>query len=242
MNESFLKSSEPTRRDFVLGMAKTCLGVTLMDALAPRASAVPFEGASKARQFATAKNVIYLYMSGGMSHLDTWDEGRRGYLGPTKTIKTSADGVRISEYLPRVAQQAHHMRCINSLTSTQGAHAQGNYFMHTAYTLRGTIRHPAMGAWLKVPGQGNRAVPNYVYMGGDSKHPGGGFFAARYNRSSEQSREGLRTAIARRASRSDNFHSPLGLSANTRCRTSSQHFPVKNVKNYTDMYHDAVAS
>ena len=52
------------------------------------------------------------------------------------------------------------------MSSTQGAHAQGNYYMHTSYTLRGTIRHPGMGAWLNVfqPNTGNSTLPNYVYV------------------------------------------------------------------------------
>jgi hypothetical protein len=90
-------------------------------------------------------------MSGGQSHMDTWDvkEGVET-AGPTKPIKTSADGVRISEYLPNTAKHMHHGTILNSLSSTQGAHEQGNYMMHTSYELRGTIRHPAMGAWLNV--------------------------------------------------------------------------------------------
>ena len=167
---------------FVARTASSLLGVGLLPQfMTGKAGAVPFEDASKLKQIATAKNVIYLYMSGGQSHMDTWDpkEGVET-AGPTKPIKTSADGVRISEYLPLTAQQMHHVAVINSLSSTQGAHEQGNYYMHTSYTLRGTIRHPGMGAWLNVfqPNTGNSTLPNYVYVGGDSRHPGAGFFPA----------------------------------------------------------------
>src|SRR5438445_6308689 len=132
MKDQLLKANELSRREFVLNAAKTCLGVSVLGGFAGRAGAVPFEGSSKAKQFATAKNVIYLYMSGGMSHLDTFGvvDGA-DTMGATKAIKTSADGVQISQYLPRTAQSMHHGVVINSLASTQGAHAQGNYFMHT---------------------------------------------------------------------------------------------------------------
>jgi len=68
------------------------------------------EGSATAKQVATARNVIYLYMSGGQSHLDTWDPkpDNKEVMGATKAIKTSADGVQISEYLPRMAKQMHH--------------------------------------------------------------------------------------------------------------------------------------
>ncbi len=168
-------------------MARTAsgiLGVGLLPYFLPgKSSAAPFEGASKAKQFATAKNVIYLYMSGGMSHLDTFDPKEAGtpVMGPVKPIATSANSVRISEYLPSLAKQMHHVAVVASLVSTQGAHEQGNYMMHTSYALRGTIRHPSLGAWLDVlQGGGNGTLPNHVFIGNDSRHPGAGFFPAVY--------------------------------------------------------------
>lgn len=242
MNESLLKSNEPTRREFVMGMAKTCLGVSVMGAFAPRASAVPFEGASKAKQFATAKNVIYLYMSGGMSHLDTFGVvPGADTMGATKTIKTSADGVQVSEYLPRTAQAMHHGVIINSLASTQGAHAQGNYFMHTGYTLRGATRHPTMGAWLtKFQGKGNAALPGSVVITGDSKHPGGGFFEAAYQPLVlNNPAAGLQNSHKMATLSDSDFDYRLGLSAKLDTGFQSA-YNYKNVKNYADMYHDAI--
>src|SRR6187399_3529283 len=157
MNTELLKADELSRRGFVMNAAKTCLGVSVLGALAPRATAVPFEGASKAKQLSTAKNVIYLYMSGGMTHLDTFGcVPGADTMGDTKVIPTSADGVQIGDLLPNTAKVMHHGVVINSLTSTQGAHAQGNYFQHTGYTMRGATRHPTRVAWLqKFQGKGN---------------------------------------------------------------------------------------
>jgi len=180
MKALLAKADEVSRRDFVLRAAKTCLGVTAAPLFLNGRAQAAFEGASKLKQVPTARNVIYLYMSGGMSHLDTFNpqEGTEE-AGPVKPIKTSADGVRISEYLPLTAQHMHHVAVINSLTSTQGAHAQGNYFMHTSYTQRSTIRHPSMGAWLtKYQGRSNPTLPASVVVTNDSKHPGAGFFEA----------------------------------------------------------------
>lgn len=114
-----------------------------------------------------------------MSHVDTWDPKSGAVMGPTKTIKSSADGVLLGEYLPRTAKQMHHGTVVRSLTSTQGAHEQGNYFMHTSYQLRGTINHPSLGAWLQhFRGVGNPTLPGSVYVGNASRHPGAGFFFA----------------------------------------------------------------
>ena len=52
-----------------------------------------------------------LWMGGGPSHLDIWDlkpdSEKNG--GPFKPIDTSAPGVKISEHLPKVAKQMHHL-------------------------------------------------------------------------------------------------------------------------------------
>lgn len=177
---NFNRLSEVSRRDFVARLASASLGIGLLPAGSALAAG---EGASKARlEKPTAKNVIYLYMAGGMSHLDTLDvKPGNEAMGVTQAIKTGADGIQISEYLARTAPLMKHCALINSMTSTQGAHEQGNYFMHTSFTLRGTIRHPAMGAWLmKYQGKGNETLPGNVVIGNASRHPGAGFFESKF--------------------------------------------------------------
>lgn len=163
---------EPNRRQLIAQVAGSILGVGLL----------PNFFSSKAlatisKKKARTKNIIYLYMDGGMSHIDTLDPKSGDVAGPTKTIKTSATGVQLGEYLPLTAKQMHHGTIIRSITSTQGAHEQGNYFMHTSFQLRGTINHPSMGAWLShFRGPGNPTLPASVYVGNSSRHPGAGFF------------------------------------------------------------------
>ncbi|MFZ4595768.1 MAG: DUF1501 domain-containing protein, partial [Verrucomicrobiaceae bacterium] len=185
-----------------------------------------------------------LYMSGGQSHMDTWDpkEGVET-AGPTKPIKTSADGVRISEYLPLTAQQMHHVAVICSLSSTQGAHEQGNYFMHTSYTLRGTIRHPGMGAWLNVfqPGTGHSTLPNYVYVGNDSRHPGSGFFPAVHSPLFVNNPEnGIKNVKLQPKLTEERFQKRMAF-ADELDKEFRATFPHRNVQAYTDMYDDAIA-
>ena len=143
--------SDASRREFITGAAKTFLGVTAASHLGGRALAVPGENTSALKQVPTARNVIYLYMTGGMSHLDTFDPKpeNKDVMGLTEVVNTKVDGIRLSANIPLIARQADKLAIIRGMTSTQGAHEQGNYFMHTSYTLRSTIRHPAMGAWLK---------------------------------------------------------------------------------------------
>jgi hypothetical protein len=243
MKDTLRLTSEPTRRDFIMRSAQACLGVTVLDALAStRAGAVPFEGSSKAKQIATARNVIYLYMGGGMSHLDTFGVvPGADTMGPTKTIKTSADGMQISEYLPLTAKQMHHGVVFNSMTSTQGAHAQGNYFAHTSYTMRGATRHPSMGAWLtRFQGKSNASLPGSVIVTGDSKHPGPGFFDASIAPLVVNNpAAGLQNSKRLASLPESDFDYRVSLSSKLDAGFQNA-YDYKGVKNYSAVYKDAV--
>ena len=238
-----LHSGEITRRDFAAKTASSLLGVGLLGQSMTSRSFAAFEHSSKLKQVATAKNVIYLYMSGGQTHLDTWDPKPGTETGgPTQAIKTSADGVQISENLPLTARQMHQGTVIRSLSSTQGAHEQGNYMMHTSYELRGTIRHPGMGAWLSVfQGGGNSTLPNYVYIGNDSRHPGAGFFpAAQAPLFVNNPESGLKNIKIQPGLTEEKFNARLRLAdeLDSDFRATFKH---RNVKAYADMYDDAIA-
>ena len=71
---------------------------------------------------ATARHVIFLYMAGGMTHVDTFDPKpqNKEVMGETNAISTTADGIQIGHWLPKTAQQMHNASLIRSLTSNQG--------------------------------------------------------------------------------------------------------------------------
>jgi len=239
-----LQSSDLDRREFISGAAKTFLGVGLAPAasqmLVPTSTMAAGEGASAARQIGTAKRVIYLYMSGGMSHLDTLDvKPGAETQGPTKAIKTSADGVQISEYLPKFAKHAHHAAIINSMSSTAGAHQQGNYLQHTSYEMRGTIQHPGLGAWaLKFMGRDNGTIPPSVVIGGASRHPGSGFFESNFAPVAiGDPTKGLQNVKSRMAGEEFNHRMQL---ADKLSEPFRERYAKKDVRAYTSMYDDAV--
>ncbi len=240
LQSKLLRGDDLSRRQFVARAAGSLLGVGLLPGIFPSPARAVQEAAAAPARAATAKNVIYLYMSGGQSHLDTWDP-KEGVdtAGPARPIRTSAAGVRVSEYLPLMARQMHRATVINSLTSTQGAHEQGTYYMHTSYTQLGTIRHPALGAWLNLlqPGAGNSTLPNFVYVGNDSRHPGAGFLPASHGpffvNNPENGTRGMR-------SQSDRTRARLALAGNLD-EEFSRTFPQRNVRAHTEMYDSAIA-
>jgi hypothetical protein len=171
--------NEQNRRSFMSVVARSLLGVGTWP-LAGRAeqAGLTTHGARGSR----AQSVIYLFMNGGMSHLDTFDTKPGAETqGPVASISTNVPGIAISEYFPKMAQQMDRVAIVNSLSSTQGAHEQGRYFMHTSYILRGTIAHPDLGAWSSVllPRR-NPELPGNVKIGENGGRSGEGFLESRH--------------------------------------------------------------
>ncbi len=189
-----------------------------------------------------AKHVIYLYMSGGMTHLDTFDT-KPGHenQGQTKSINTNVDDLQISEYLPSLARQADKLAIVNSLSSTAGAHAQGNYLMHTSYEERATIRHPGVGAWaLKFKGRMNTNLPGSVFIGGNSRiNGGGGFFEPQFEPLAINDPKGGLKNSKLRGINQETFDSRLELAGKFDQEFQEQ-YDVKQVRAYSSMYDDAV--
>ncbi len=244
MNASLLASDPLSRRHFINQAARTFLGVSAATlAGGNRALAVPGENTSKLKQVPTARNVIYLYMNGGMSHMDTFDPKPKqaDLMGLTETIDTNVDGMQFSNNLPLLARQADKMAVLRSMASTQGAHEQGNYYMHTSYTLRSSIRHPSMGAWLqKFQDRGNPSLPGTVMIGNESRHPGAGFFESRFSPLMiSDPAGGISNVRMSPWFTEDRFNDRLDV-ARKLDRQFAETYDLKNVRAYNDMYTDAV--
>ncbi|MDA0813750.1 MAG: DUF1501 domain-containing protein [Verrucomicrobia bacterium] len=232
---------EQSRRAFMARTAKSMLGVGLLPSLMPNSLLAGLnEGVSGPRK-PTARKVIYLYMSGGMTHLDTLDpKPGSDSQGPVEAIKTKADGIQISEYLPMLAQEMDKVALIRSLSSTQGAHEQGNYYMHSSYQMRGTIQHPGLGAWIqKMDGRTNRTLPASVRIGGGSRGGGAGFMESKYAPLVlGDPNEGLRNSKRRDVTEQE-FEDRL-LLANQFDAAFHERYDQKDVRAYADMYADAL--
>ena len=94
-----------------------------------------------------AEHCIVLFMNGGASQIDTFDPkpGTKNG-GPFAAIPTSVNGVQVSEHLPYIAEQAHHLSIIRSMVSREGNHERARYLLHTGYAPGGAVRHPTFGS------------------------------------------------------------------------------------------------
>jgi hypothetical protein len=227
---------EPTRRQFILRMAQACLGVAVAPLAAPASSAVAAAGGGK------AKHVIYLFMEGAMSQLDTFDpKPGREVQGSTGAIQTAVSGIQITEHFPKLAEQMKNLAIIRSLSAETGAHAPGQYLMRTSYKEIASIRHPGLGAWSqKILGKISKDLPGNVVIGNSTGHPGAGFLDARF----------APVPVGDPVLGLQNTQSPKYLQANQfdrRMKLTSQFdgpferkYKHRDVKAYTELYSEAI--
>jgi hypothetical protein len=174
MKNPYLKLNPASRREFMLRTAKTALGVSVLSGLDNQAF-----GASEpapAGKGGKAKAVIYLYMGGGMSHIDTFDPKTGETKGYKDPISTNASGIQLGGYMTKMAQHADKISIVRSMTSKTGVHEAGTYIMHTGYDPRGTIVHPTLGSWAQhFKGRSHETLPSSVTVGAGTANAG--FFA-----------------------------------------------------------------
>lgn len=144
---------------------------------------------------ARAKRVIFLCMSGGPSHVDSFDykpdlmkdHGKAGRYGgsllksPWKFKQRGNSGLWISDLFPNVAEQADDLTLIRSMQCDQPVHPGAMTQMHT-----GTAQfiRPSLGAWtLYGLGSENDSLPGFVSLSppsGGSRNYGSSFLPAIY--------------------------------------------------------------
>ncbi len=141
-----------------------------------------------------ARHVIFLYMDGGPSQVDTFDPKPRiqrdhGKPFPVRVERTQFNqngailgspwrfsqhgesGLEVSELFPNVARSADDLCVVRSMTSPFSEHTNANYFLHTGLGLSG---RPSVGAWVSYGlGSSNQELPGFIVLNGGLIPPGG---------------------------------------------------------------------
>jgi hypothetical protein len=156
---------------------------------------------------AKAKSVIFLFMDGGPSQMDTFDpkprlttdHGKPLPFKPPTTVFNISDkmlgspfkfqrygqsGAPVSDLFPHVAGCVDDLCIIRSMVADHSEHTAANYFMHSGSGFQG---RPSMGAWVTY-GLGSEAknLPGFVVLESGLIPPGGldcfssGFLPASY--------------------------------------------------------------
>ena len=143
---------------------------------------------------AKVRNIIFLYMDGGVSQVDSFDpkplltkehgqpfkmkmeptqfNNNGNTLGSPWQFKNYGEcGMPVSDLFPHVGQCADDLAVIRSMTSEFSEHTNANYFLHTGLGLSG---RPSMGAWVGYGlGSENQNLPGFVVLNGGLIPPGG---------------------------------------------------------------------
>lgn len=157
-------------------------------------AAAPNPMAIKAPHYAAkAKRVIFLGMSGGPSHLDTFDykpllkkgntDTKGFHASPFEFKPAGKSGIMISELFPHLSKHADDLAIINSMHTNVPNHPQAYLMLHT-----GEFRftRPSLGSWM-VYGLGteNQNLPGFVTINpptnlGGAQNYGNAFLPASY--------------------------------------------------------------
>ncbi len=204
-----------TRREFLWQVGGGFAGLALADLLARESTALAATpGANPlaprpAHFRARAKHVVFLFMNGGPSQVDTFDpkpaltryhgqpyqgdakvgsNGRpvgRLMQSPFDFRRHGKSGLEISSLFPHTAKFADDLCVIRSMHSDTAAHASGCLQMNTGSIF---IGRPCLGAWLSYGlGTLNENLPNFVVMTdprggpiGSASNWSGGYMPAAY--------------------------------------------------------------
>lgn len=138
VEESARSNGRVSRRELLRIGGLHAAGLTLPALLQKSVSAESAGGL--AGTFGRAKNVIYLFLSGGPSQYETFDpkpDAPVEIRGVFQPIATNVPGVQICELLPRVATLADKLAIVRSLSTDDNNHESGGYWVHTGHKYTG---------------------------------------------------------------------------------------------------------
>ncbi len=176
-----------SRRSVLKASLAGFAGLSFADVLRQRARAV--QAGEPARD---NKAVILLWMTGGPSHIDTWDvkpEAPREIRGPFGAIRTKLPGMLLCEYLPKQAALMDKLTVIRSVDA-RGSNHEPNQVFQTGNTAaaprvnREAEHFPAIASIIaRHRGLPNRAMPPNVVLNMQSRShvAWGGYLGKQYD-------------------------------------------------------------
>jgi hypothetical protein len=119
------------------------------------------------------KQVLFVWLDGGMSQLESWDpKPGTKFGGPFRAIPTSVPGTHVSELLPKSARQMHHLAIVRSVCTKDNSHSAGVARIQRGDPKNRGVTYPYFGsAVAKFLGPGESNLPPYVWI-----KPGSGGF------------------------------------------------------------------
>jgi len=129
---------------------------------------------AQAKSDSPAKQIIVIFLQGGLSHYESFDpkpDAPTAYKSTFGDIRTSVPGVRFAEHLPMLAKRMHQFNIVRSAFVDSPSHETAIHMTLTGWTLKGANTttndvnrvHPGMGAVIaKECGGRTPGLPPYV--------------------------------------------------------------------------------
>lgn len=171
----------PSRREFLYAGLVGGIGLSLPQYFQAQALAEQKDYALKKPE---CDSVIHIFLPGGMAAQETLDPkplAPSEYRGPFSPIKTSANGVQLSETMQHTAKIADKITLIRSMTHGEAAHERGTHNMFTGYRPSPAVNYPSMGSVISHELGPNGELPPYVCVPNQpNEHAGSGYLSNRY--------------------------------------------------------------
>ena len=128
------------------------------------------------------KRVLVVYMSGGLSQLESWDpKPKTDTGGPFRAIPTAVPGVHISELLPLTAQHMDKLAIIRSINTKNGDHGKGSYQMQYGRNKQPGTDYPHLGAvCAKGLERADNPLPGHIRVPGGSRGSEAAYLGPKY--------------------------------------------------------------
>jgi hypothetical protein len=155
------------RRDFIKAGALGGLGLSLASYLrmAHAGEIAPAKG----------RSAIFIYLTGGPSHVDTFDlkpSAPAEIRGEFKPIKTNVSGMEICEHMPKLAQCADKYAILRGVSHSIAAHNLGTDYMNTGNRPLPSLDYPSYGAVVSKELPAPAGLPSYVAIPNTSQRTG----------------------------------------------------------------------
>jgi Protein of unknown function (DUF1501) len=114
-------------------------------------------------------SIIHILLSGGISHIDTFDmkpDARAEFRGIFKPISTNVPGIQVCEHLPMTARVADKYTIIRSMTHKNSVHEKASYLVLSGHEPIATVHHPSLGAVVAKELGARNELPAYISIPG----------------------------------------------------------------------------
>jgi hypothetical protein len=177
----------PVTRRGMLEASAAGFAWTAFSGLAAGRAAASTQGGVARTVEPRATSVIFLFMDGGVSHVDTFDpkpeltrrDGQPSVVGPGRPwvkspwrfARYGQSGIAVSELFPHIATCVDDIAVVRSMKAALPIHSAGNLFLHTGHSIAG---RPSIGSWVSYGlGSENENLPSYVVLSFGHHPPGG---------------------------------------------------------------------